>query len=113
VFFTCKCCDAGWDDYIAFLGDSTIKLVGFQISLSLPDRGGYYYFDHLPCGTTLALKSELLSSMIDEPIPERSMQGTDECSKYCLELNNFPECKNECRNAPFRRLAIRILEESE
>lgn len=105
----CSCCNIGWEDNDTFINDPTVRLIGIQQNIQNPEYGCMYLFDHLTCGTTLAVKSDKFKNMIEEPIPARLMFGEDECSKYCIDLRNFLECEIECHNAPFRRLAFKIM----
>ena len=106
---SCECCNTQWNDIAEFMFDSAIKFIGMQI---YPDNGKFpcvYYFNHAPCGTSLMLNIQKFSSLIKEPIPDLIMTGEKACPRHCMEVKNFLECENECHNAPFRRFAIKIL----
>jgi hypothetical protein len=106
---TCNCCNINWEDNRKFLADPCIKYVGIQILPDLPGFSCVFFFDHVTCGSTLILDIHKLKDMIDEPIPELTMAGEKNCPLYCKDPKIFLECENECHNAPFRRLAIRVL----
>jgi hypothetical protein len=57
----------------------------------------------------MVLNIHKFQNMIEEPIPEAVLAGGENCSRHCIDLNDFLECDVECHNAPFRRLAVRVL----
>lgn len=105
----CNCCRIQWKDASTFIRDPYIRYVGMQIYPDRPKFPCVYFFNHVSCGTTLILNIHKFGALIREPIPELVMAGEKECPRHCADVKDFLECENECHNAPFRRLAIKVL----
>jgi hypothetical protein len=76
----------------------------------LPSEGGdtplYFFFNHLECKSTIVVDADAFADLIEEPIPEGSLHGEEQCPRHCVKLEDLETCENECHNAPFRRLFI-------
>lgn len=111
VFKTCPLCHKSWSSRADFLGDRDITLIGYQ-----PDfeelKLGTLLFNHdgPDCGTTMEIEIEVFADLYDGPVHHTSYHGTDECSGYCLRIENLKRCEKPCANAWAREVARIVLD---
>ena len=103
----CKTCWASRDD---FLNDDAVELAGYQANFKNLDEG-YFLFNHMAkgCGTTIAIEVASMMDLYDGPVYETSKLGSDQCSGYCLTVDNFQRCEQPCRNARVREVMAVIV----
>jgi hypothetical protein len=102
MFKTCPKCDQGWDSQNDFLADSEIELVGYQPHFE-DLTTGLLMFNH-SCGTTLALRVDSFSGLVDGPVFSERMMGTDACPGFCNHKSNLKPCPAQCECAYVRSL---------
>lgn len=70
-----------------------------------------FFFNHLPtrCQTTFTVPIETFASLIQEPVPGECKAFTEACEQHCVSLDDHEACKQECSNAPYRRLLAEVL----
>jgi len=107
VFKTCYYCERSWENRKSFLSDPFVHLVGYQPHFE-DLKTGMFLFNH-KCGNTLAFKVEDFRDLYKGPVFNENKQGTDECSGFCLQEDNFQACPIECECA-FVREIIQIIE---
>ena len=101
IFKTCPLCKFVWHSRKDFLEDPLIQLIGYQVhfaELSL----GYFLFNHMTCGTTMAIVAGSFSDLYDgEPFQHR-LTGTDKCSGLCIRDDELDRCPAQCECAYVR-----------
>jgi len=70
-----------------------------------------YYFNHAieSCGSTFVIPVREFLHLIDEPIPDTVLNGTDRCDGHCVSVTDIRECSQSCHYAPFRRFMLDLL----
>lgn len=106
-FKSCPCCGVIWKDRYAFLTDSYVKFIGYQVHFQELQLG-LFLFDHIPCQTTMAMKVKDFHDLSPGPKFSERKTNTEECPKYCFFKNDFSPCPNKCECAYVRDL-IQIL----
>lgn len=69
-FKTCPHCQKMWSSRDAFLADVAIQAVGYQ-PLFDDMMLGLFLFNHIDCGTTLAIRADALGDLVDHPVFEQ------------------------------------------
>ncbi len=99
----CTCCGHVWPALKAFLGDSQLQVVGYQVNFA--DLGaGLFLFNHLTCGSTIAVPAEFFRNLYDGPIYATRATGTAECPEYCLYVEELGACLARCECAYVREI---------
>ena len=106
-FKSCPCCGVTWENRSAFLADSGIELIGYQIHFQELQLG-LLMFDHTKCQTTMAFKVKDFHDLCPGPEFADRKTNTEECPKYCFHENNFLPCPMKCECTYVRNL-IQIL----
>ncbi len=99
-FKRCSMCGQAWPSREALLADPAIEPLGYQASVS-DGVLGLFLFNHLSCGTTLAVRADGLASLHDGPVyrdpgsprdrpPEPQGPGT------CLTHEAGEPCPDRC-----------------
>ena len=101
-FKKCHTCATAWKDRDAFLSDSGIKLVGYQVSFSSLEDG-LFLFSH-KCKDTLVLDVHAFRDLYDGQIFVQRATGTQECPGYCLRKEEFRRCPARCECAYVREI---------
>jgi len=107
AFKTCKFCNHPWPRRGDFLGDPAIDFIGYQ---SFVHEGvlGLFLFNHLPCGTTLALSAKLFADLHGGQIYKRRDEF-EEADPHCLSSASGRACPTECECGFVRRI-VRYIE---
>nr|MBN2276476.1 hypothetical protein [candidate division Zixibacteria bacterium] len=71
----------------------------------------YYFFQHdVPgCGTSFLVNIEEFAEYVADSIGSECLARTDCCEGHCVNLEDLNECRQECRNAPFRRFLFEMI----
>jgi hypothetical protein len=90
-------CGEVWASREAFLSDALVAVVGYQADLESLETG-LFLFNHRKweCGTTLAIEAGRFVDLAAGPMYRRSLHGTEECSEYCLRLDDLRPCPAHC-----------------
>ncbi|MGE5280025.1 MAG: hypothetical protein ACM3L6_04700 [Deltaproteobacteria bacterium] len=102
MFKRCSC-GARWSRRPDFLGDTGVKLLGYQANFEELELG-LFLFNHETCGTTLALEVRDFGGLYDGPVFEERKTGTAECPSYCLRQDNLDACPSHCACAYVRQI---------
>jgi hypothetical protein len=71
----CTCCGHPWSTLDAFLGDPELEVAGYQADFDdLP--AGLFLFNHLTCGSTIAMAVEFFRDLYEGPIHSERATGT-------------------------------------
>ncbi len=103
IFKQCPCCSRAWPTRDAFLCDSKLVVVGYQVNFE-ELLLGFFMFSHRACGSTIALPAESFRDLYDGPIYESRATGTDECPEYCLYESELGACLAKCECAYVREI---------
>jgi hypothetical protein len=79
----CPCCGYAWRTLEALLGDPQLQIVGYQANFA-DLLLGLFLFNHLGCGSTIAVPAELFKDLYTGPIYSARVTGTADCPEYCL-----------------------------
>lgn len=101
MFKKCSMCSYPWKDREAFLADPDIEIIGYQASFEEGIQEGLFLFNH-ECKTTLALKVIIFDDLYQGPRYDMALTGSDECSGYCLDINELSACSAKCKYAYVR-----------
>ena len=98
MFKECTFCHTRWEDRSAFLSDSMLSLIGYQMNYG-DLEAGFFLFNHDVdgCGTSLAVQAGEFTDMHDGPIFEdRLSPDDDECPGYCDSVDSLEACSAKC-----------------
>ena len=109
MFKQCPKCAYLWNDRRMFLSDPDIQMIGYQVNFENLELG-YFLFNHLSCGTTLAISASLFIDLYDGPIYAQPKTGSEECEQHCLYQNDLESCSVPCECAYVREI-IQIVKE--
>jgi hypothetical protein len=65
---------------------------------------GLFLFNHLGCGSTIAVPAELFKELYTGPIYAARATGTAECPEYCLYASELGRCLAKCECAYVREI---------
>jgi len=102
MFKKCTVCHYSWKDRETFLNDPDLEIIGYQASLD-DVQSGLYLFNH-QCKTTLALEVMKFDDLYDGPRFDKDLAETDECSGFCLHINELTVCGAQCKYAYIREI---------
>ncbi len=105
-FKRCPGCSTAWATQDDFLSDPAVVVSGYQV---FPDdlAKGLFLFDHT-CGTTLAVPAGDFRHLYDGPIYKQCLAGTENCPRYCEQMDEFRPCTEKCERAHIRE-ALQIV----
>ena len=103
MFEICAMCNEVWVNREAFLSDPRVAVVGYQVDFEALETG-LFLFNHRErgCGTTLAIEAGRFVDLVAGPVYRRSLDGTEECSEYCLRPDDLRPCPAHCECAYVR-----------
>jgi hypothetical protein len=99
----CTCCGHVWHTRDAFLGDPQLEVVGYQVDF-VDLLLGLLLFNHLTCGSTIAVPAGLFKNLYDGPIYSERATGTADCPKYCRYVSELEACRAKCECAYIREI---------
>lgn len=99
----CACCGYAWRTLEALLGDPQLRIVGYQVNFDNLLLG-LFLFNHLACGSTIAVPGRFFKDLYDGPIYASRATGTAECPEYCLHASELGACLAECECAYVREI---------
>jgi hypothetical protein len=99
----CMCCGHAWRTLEALLGDPQLQIVGYQVNFDNLLLG-LFLFNHLACGSTIAVPAGLFKRLYDGPIYATRATGTAECPEYCLYASELGACLAKCECAYVREI---------
>jgi len=108
-FQICGSCKRAWATWDSFVLDPTVRLLGLQSELALPDVN-LLVFEH-GCGSSISILSRRLRHLLPEPQPGEPtvrLMGTAECRGHCRYLNDLEACDAPCSNARDRSLILLV-----
>ncbi|HSG80982.1 MAG TPA: hypothetical protein VLC48_01925 [Gemmatimonadota bacterium] len=110
-FRVCGCCKQEWATASDFIRDPELLLLGLQLIPKSP-KGNLLVFGHA-CGTSISVFTGLLRPLVlpaaDAADPPDSI-GYEECSRYCMSVEEIVSCLKPCPRAGDRSLLQLILE---
>lgn len=108
-FKRCPACDQ-WFTLKDILDNPELEPVGLSFEEGFP-QANLFYFQHANglCNSSFVIPVAQLIQLIDEPIPENILGGTDKCSAHCTQLDDWAACGQDCYYAPFRRFLINLI----
>jgi len=102
MFKNCTKCRHVWESREAFICDTGVELIGYQVhfnDLTL----GFFLFEH-SCGTSLALRALEFRDLYTGPIFAERKTNSPDCPGYCLHKDNLETCTNQCECAYVRNI---------
>lgn len=99
-----------WLSADEIVNDPSIKPLGMAFMGTSPDQF-FYLFQHIDelCGSSFLVEVTKFRQFLDEAIPDDSLFETDNCEGHCVDLHDLAECRQKCRNAPFRRFLLEMI----
>ena len=105
-FKKCPKCGTRWNTRNAFLADSELDIIGYQVDFR-ELTAGLFFFNHSCKGTFTIYANEFID-LYQGPIFEDRATGSDECPGYCLRKNYLEPCPVKCECA-FVREVLQII----
>ncbi len=104
----CPACGE-WFTLQDILESPELEPVGMSFEDGNP-RANLFYFQHnnSRCGSSFVIPVTELRVLIEEPVPENTLAGTDSCAAHCTRVDDWAACDHECSLAPYRRLLINL-----
>lgn len=103
IFKKCPCCPRSWPSRIALLTDPQVVIIGYQADFDAM-RHGLFLFNHLACGTTMAIPAKELTDLYHGPRYQERMTGTAKCAGLCKAKSNLEACSAACEGAQYREI---------
>ena len=103
TFKICTFCDTSWHTRDVFLQDENIQLVGYQVNFEALELG-LLLFNHLSCGTTMAIHAGLFRDLYNGPVFSERLTGSDECPGHCIHKEALDPCQTSCECAYIREI---------
>jgi hypothetical protein len=100
-FKKCTSCGHLWQLRQDFLDDPATVMVGYQVNFDQLQLG-LILFNHLKCGTTLAIPAGEFKDLYNGPIYSGRLTGTEQCHEHCLHENDLEPCPEKCECAYVR-----------
>jgi hypothetical protein len=102
-FKQCSYCNKTWISRDEFLGDSDIRLIGYQPHYKNMEEG-LFLFNHLICNSTLSIVSQKFRDLYTGPLYASSKLedeplNYDDCPDFCLFKNKMKGCLQQCERA--------------
>jgi len=91
----CTCCGCVWRTRAAFLSDPQLEIVGYQAEFD-DLLLGLLLFNHLACGSTIAVPAGLFRDLYDGPVYAQRAMETADCPGYCLRQSELLPCPVQC-----------------
>ena len=101
-FKTCSNCGFVWPTRQAFLEDSSLTMIGYQVSFE-DLVAGLFLFNH-SCETTLGVKAGVFQDLYSGPLYGDRLTGTADCMRFCLYKDNLLACTAKCEFASVREV---------
>ena len=93
------------------ISDPRARPEGLTFEDGEPAHNLFFFTHTVPeCGTTFVVPVEAFLTVIDEPVPDRIMTGTEVCERHCTRISDWAACSQACFHAPFRRFLLSMLE---
>lgn len=106
-FKICSKCGYDWHTRKSFLRDAGLRMVGYQVDFA-DLSAGLFLFTH-SCGTTLAVAAGTFQDLYNGPIFVERLEGSKECSGFCLHKSDLRPCPAKCECAYVRDIVQAIL----
>ena len=97
-FKCCPLCGHSWSERAQLLADPRVDLIGFQAFTEEPAQG-MLLFNHLDCGTTMALGVDRFADLYRGPVYSQRLTGSDVCPRHCFDEKDLRPCPNDCAGA--------------
>lgn len=96
-FKACSNCRAEWATLDDFLGDSSVRLGGYQINTANL-ANGLFLFNHeaSDCGTTMAVYVSAFTALSEHPVFSPSTDRPETCPGRCLHQDDLAPCPEKC-----------------
>jgi hypothetical protein len=108
-FKKCSGCGLKWKDRSHFLSDPDLVLVGYQVHFEDLELG-LFLFNHMKCGSTIAIEAKNFTDLYDGPIFKIRKTGKKGCPGHCLHADELRPCPAKCECA-FVRDVISIIKD--
>lgn len=98
MFKQCSTCHEVWETREDFLGEPTLRLVGYQVNFG-ELKAGFFMFNHDTdeCGTSLAIEAGEFTDMHKGPIFEDiRRESAESCPGYCDDSHRLDPCYQKC-----------------
>ena len=102
-FKICPFCATVWPSREAFLNDSDLELIGYQVDFAELALG-LFLFNRDVCKTTLGIRAVQLMDRYSGPVFKERKAGQEGCSGHCLRSSELAPCPAECECAWVRGL---------
>jgi len=99
----CPNCGEIWKTQDDLLSDVEVQIVGYQANYAKLGQG-LFLFNHLTCGTTLAIKVGSFENLYNGPRYDKALTGSTECPSYCMYHEVLAKCANQCECSYVREI---------
>lgn len=103
IFKRCNCCLHLWPLRGDLLADPQVEIIGYQADFESLGHG-LFLFNHLLCGTTMAIQTQTMIDLYHGPIHQGQLANTPQCAGLCLKRENLQACPAACACAHFREI---------
>ncbi|MFW5870631.1 MAG: hypothetical protein ACOCVL_03085 [Candidatus Sumerlaeota bacterium] len=110
-FKTCPNCGKNWADREAFLCDSDLLIIGYQVHFEELELG-LFIFDHRACGSSIAIPAGQFTDLYQGKIFKERKTGGATCQGFCLHKEMLGPCPAQCECAYVREI-IQLLKKPE
>jgi len=104
----CPKCEKRWETLGAFLSDSGVALLGYQVHF-LQLTSGFFLFNHIACGTTLGVEAAQFLPFGDSPVFAECQREEGRCPSHCLHSGESPEPPALC-DCTFVQLIVQTIQ---
>jgi hypothetical protein len=102
LFKKCPSCGFEWSTRDAFLAESNLKVIGYQVHFE-ELTAGLFLFNH-SCLTTLAVPAARFQDLYQGPVFTERATGSSQCPQYCLHQEELTACPAHCECAYVREI---------
>lgn len=106
-FKKCPFCRYRWQTRKDFLVDASTEMIGYQVNFDHLQLG-FFLFNHLNCGTTLAIPAGVFKDLYNGPVYSERLLGTEQCPEYCVHENQLDPCPAKCECAYVREIIQKV-----
>ena len=104
---TCNACGTMWKDRSDFLSANDVTYIGYQ---DFVEEGilGLFLFNHVSCGTTLALEAKRLRDLHGGDMVAGEQHSPDNPPPSCLAHRNGASCPPACECSYVHELSLKL-----
>ena len=107
-FKKCNACRQ-WFSLDDILHNPEIEPLGMLASSCDPYEAYFLFLHNIPtCQSSFMIRVEDFKGLLRQKTPSISFFRTTSCEGHCANLLDLTDCRQDCRNAPYRRLLFEM-----